>query len=29
MDLRGKRNVDLSTDEVIVLKKYEFELSEK
>lgn len=29
MDLRGKRNADLSSDEVIVLKKYAYELSEK
>ena len=29
MDLRRKRNSDLSSDEVIVLKKYAYELSEK
>lgn len=25
MDLRGKKDLDLTTDEVIVLKKYNFE----
>lgn len=29
MDLRGKKNEELTTDEVIVLKKYAYELSEK
>ena len=29
MDLRGKKDSDLTTDEVIVLKKYAYELSEK
>lgn len=28
MDLRGKNNEELTTDEVIVLKKYAYELSE-
>ena len=29
MDLKGKKDLDLSADEVIVLKKYAYELSEK
>ena len=29
MDLRGKKDLDLTTDEVIVLKKYAYELSKK
>ena len=28
MDLRGKKNEELTTDEIIVLKKYAYELSE-